>query len=261
MSEDLVLLEKRGYIALITLNRPKVLNALSPELMVRLGEAIAAVAADPSLRALVLTGAGDKAFVAGADIAAMRNFTALQAEHFAAQGQAVLAQLEALRIPTVAAVQGFALGGGCELAMACDLIVAGPKARFGQPEVKLGVIPGFGGTQRLIRRIGPARAMDWVLTGRVISVDEALAAGVVSRKVEGDVLAAALGVAEEIRAMSGVAVGMAKRAMVDYADGDLKAGLVAERALFALCFAGSEQAEGMDAFLEKRVARFAGAGE
>ncbi|MBN2799608.1 MAG: enoyl-CoA hydratase/isomerase family protein [Deltaproteobacteria bacterium] len=256
---SVVLLERRGPVAIVTINRPKALNALSPEVMVRLGEVIAEVEADRSLRVMILTGAGGKAFVAGADIAEMRGFDILAAERFAEEGQRVLSRMEGLSIPTIAAVSGFALGGGCELAMACDIVLAGPRARFGQPEVKLGVIPGFGGTQRLVRRVGQARALDLVLTGRMVGADEAVSMGIASRKVGEDVLAEALAVADEIRSAGGVAVSFAKRAVQDHADGDLKAGLAAERHLFALCFASEEQAEGMSAFLEKRPAAFAGA--
>lgn len=259
MADDLVLLELRGPVALVTINRPKQLNALTPDVMVALNGVIDQLEAAAELRVVVVAGAGGRAFVAGADISVMRDFTVLDAERFAAHGQRVLTRLEALPVPTIAAVGGFALGGGCELAMACDIVLAGEKARFGQPEVKLGVIPGFGGTQRLVRRVGRARALDLVLTARTIDADEAVAMGIASRKVEGDVLDAALAVADEIRAMGPVAVSLAKRAIHDHADGDLAAGLAAERHLFALCFASDEQGEGMAAFLERRPADFPGA--
>jgi enoyl-CoA hydratase len=160
--------------------------------------------------------------------------------------------IEALPVPVIAAVQGFCLGGGCELALACDFIIAGPKARFGQPEVRLGVIPGFGGTQRLARRCGTALALDLCLTGRQIGPEEALRVGLVSRVVEGDVLEAAVAAAKEIAGNSPFAVRMVRRAILENVDADLDTGLAAERSLFALCFASPEQAEGMAAFLGKR---------
>jgi enoyl-CoA hydratase len=184
----------------------------------------------------------------------------LQAEAFARLGQGTFDRLAALGMPVIAAVNGFALGGGCELAMACDLVIAGPTARFGQPEVALGLIPGFGGTQRLVRRAGLARALDWCLTGRMVDVDEALAAGIVSRKVDGSVLDAAVAIAADIASKGPVAVRLCKRALHENADGALAAGLAAERSLFAACFATADHGEGMDAFLERprRAANFTG---
>jgi enoyl-CoA hydratase len=152
-------------VGIATMNRPKALNALDTRTVRELGEMLSEVEADRTLRALILTGGGEKAFVAGADIAEMSRLSPLDARRFAEAGQRTFERLEALPIPTIAAVNGFALGGGCELAMACDLVYASDKARFGQPEVNLGIIPAFGGTQRLQRRVGPARAMEMILTG------------------------------------------------------------------------------------------------
>jgi enoyl-CoA hydratase len=252
MSEPVVLWEDRDAVALVTINRPKVLNALNAEVMESLIALLRERGARPGLRAIVITGAGDRSFVAGADIAGMASFTAEQAERFAAMGHTLGLTIEALPVPVIAAVQGFCLGGGCELALACDFILAGPKARFGQPEVRLGVIPGFGGTQRLARRCGSALALDLCLTGRQIGADEALRIGLVSRVVEGDVVEAALAAATEIAANSPFAVRMVRRAILENVDADLDVGLAAERSLFALCFASPEQAEGMAAFLGKR---------
>jgi enoyl-CoA hydratase len=252
MSEPVVLWEDRDAVALVTINRPKVLNALNAEVMESLIALLRERGSRPGLRAIVLTGAGDRSFVAGADIAGMASFTAEQAERFAAMGHTLGLTIEALPVPVIAAVQGFCLGGGCELALACDFILAGPKARFGQPEVRLGVIPGFGGTQRLARRCGSALALDLCLTGRQIGADEALRIGLVSRVVEGDVVEAALAAATEIAANSPFAVRMVRRAILENVDADLDVGLAAERSLFALCFASPEQAEGMAAFLGKR---------
>jgi enoyl-CoA hydratase len=163
-----------------------------------------------------------------------------------------------LPVPIIAAVNGFALGGGCELAMCCDIVLAGERAMFGQPEVKLGVIPGFGGTQRLIRRVGMAKAMDLCLTGRMVKAPEAVAMGLASRLVEGDVLEAAIETAQTIAKNGPVAVRLAKRALIENEDVSLEAGLKAERSLFALCFSTTDQREGMAAFLGKRAADFTG---
>jgi enoyl-CoA hydratase len=255
-----VVLEERldGVIHKITINRPKALNALNAEVIAALDDVLIDLARDETVRAVVLTGAGDKAFVAGADIAEMRGLNVHGAERFAELGYALSERIVHFPTPVIAAVNGFALGGGCELAMMCDIVVAGPGAKFGQPEVKLGVIPGFGGTQRMVRRIGMARAMDLCLTGRTIDADEALAMGIVSRKVDGDVVEAAIGVAREIAAMGPAAVRLCKRAIVENADADMAVGLAAERSLFAMCFATADQTEGMKAFLERRPADFHG---
>lgn len=245
-----------GAIALVTIDRPKV-NALNAAVLDQLDAAFSELAADEAVRAIVLTGAG-RFFVAGADIAAMQALTATQAERFAAHGQAVLDRIARVPAPVIAAVNGMALGGGCELAMACDIVLAGDKAVFGQPEVKLGVIPGFGGTQRLVRRVGLTRALDLCLTGRNVSPDEAVAMGLAARRVEGDVVAGALDVARTIAAMGPVAVRLCKRAIHENADADLATGTAAEASLFGLCFSTSDQSEGMTAFLEKRAAAFTG---
>ncbi len=250
--------EQRGSVGLVVLNRPAALNALNEALLRELGALLGELAGS-DLRALVLTGEGNRAFAAGADISAMASMSALEAERFAALGQGVLRQLETLPFPTIAAVAGFAFGGGCELAMACDLVLAGPSAVFGQPEVKLGVIPGFGGTQRLARRVGQQRALELCVTGRNVSADEAVTIGLALRKEE-DVLAAALTLGEQIAQSGPVAVRLVKRAMVETDGLDLQRGLDAERTLFALCFSTADQREGMAAFLSKprRPASFTG---
>ena len=255
---SVLLRERRGSIEILTVNRPKALNAIDRSVLEALDAAISDLETDPAVRAVVLTGAGEKAFVAGADIKAMERLTAVEAEAFAGFGQAVLDRLATLGCPVIAAVNGFALGGGCELAMACDLVFASSTARFGQPEVKLGVIPGFGGTQRLVRRVGHAVALDLCLTGRMVRADEALRIGLVSRVVEGDVMAEALEAAEAIAAVGPVAVRLCKRAIHEHADGHLGAGLAAERTLFGLCFSTVDQKEGMAAFADKRAAQFVG---
>lgn len=256
--EPCVLHEQHGAVAELVVNRPKALNALNAEVVDELGRLIAQLAGDGVTRAVVLRGSGEKAFVAGADIAAMAEMGPLEAERFAAAGQAVLDTIATCPVPVIAAVHGFALGGGCELAMACDIVLAGERARFGQPEVNLGVIPGFGGTQRLVRRVGAAVALDLCLTGRMVDADEAVRVGLASRKVEGDVREAALEVAREIAQKGPIAVRLAKRAIHENADLTLQAAQAAEKSLFALCFASADQREGMAAFLAKRKPEFQG---
>ncbi len=251
---ELVRHERRGAVLLVTIDRPKALNALNKQVLDELSEALDAVG---DARALVLTGGGEKAFVAGADITAMAEMDTMTAHHFAGYGQAVLDRLEALPIPTIAAVNGFALGGGCELAMACDMVFASRTAVFGQPEVKLGVIPGFGGTQRLVRRVGSQRARELCFTARNVKADEAVQIGLALRVCD-DVVADALAVAEQIAQNGPVAVRLCKRAIVDNDGQALGAALTSERQLFALCFSTADQKEGMAAFLGKRKAEFSG---
>jgi enoyl-CoA hydratase len=250
--------EERDGIGIITLNRPKALNALNSALLNELAAVISDLV-DSGLAALVLTGSGDRAFAAGADIAEMASFSAQEAEAFSAGGQAVLELLETFPAPTIAAVKGFALGGGCEVAMATDMILAAPTAVFGQPEVKLGVIPGFGGTQRLIRRVGRQRALELMLTGRNVDAHEAARLGLVLEVVEeGDVLDAALKLAGRIARNGPSAVRWVKQVVHEMEGRDANAGLAFERAHFALCFSTDDQSEGMAAFLEKRRAAFSG---
>ncbi len=257
MSDFVRVAHHDGRVAVVTIDRPKALNALNLEVVEQLGRAFADLEAS-SCRAAVLTGAGDKAFVAGADIAWMKDLDPVSAERFARRGQAVLAGIAALSYPVIAAVGGFALGGGCELAMACDLVLAGPRARFGQPEVNLGVIPGFGGTQRLARRVGLSNALDLCLTGRIVGADEAVRMGLASQKVDGDVVEEALKVARTIATKGPVAIRLCKRAIHENADSALGPAMAAEASLFGLCFATEDQEEGMRAFLDKRPAEFSG---
>jgi len=245
-------------IALITLNRPKALNALNTAMVEELNEALDEVGMRSGLRALVLTGTGNRAFAAGADIAEMREFKPATATWFSEKGQRVFSRLESFPLPVIAAVNGFALGGGCELAMACDLILASKSAVFGQPEVKLGVIPGFGGSQRLTRLVGRQLAREICMTGRSIRADEAERIGLVLRVVDGDVVEAAYELARKIAANGPCAVSLCKRAINDGADLPMGAALAHEAQLFGACFATDDQAEGMSAFLEKRKADFKG---
>ena len=243
-------------LGVIYLHRPEALNALNTVLVEELG-ALLEDLRGAGLRALVLTGSG-RAFAAGADIKEMEGFSALEAATFARRGQGLLGRLEQFPAPTIAAVNGFALGGGCELAMCCDLILAGSKALFGQPEVKLGVIPGFGGTQRLVRRVGRQRALELMMTGRNVKADEAVALGIALQVVEGEVLDAALALGRQIAANGPAAVALVKRVVHDTDRLDLEAGLAAEASLFGLCFSTADQKEGMAAFREKRAAGFTG---
>ena len=238
-------------VALVTIERPDVLNALSFDLLDELAAAFAALDADPDCRVIVLTGSGTRAFAAGADIrelAVQTPISLLVEDRFA-----VWERIAATRTPVIAAVRGFALGGGCELAMSCDLIVAGDDARFGQPEIDLGVMPGAGGTQRLTRAIGRARAMDLILTGRSIDARQAEAMGLVSRVVPADeTVEAALELGRTIAAKAPVAVLAAKEAVRLAEELPLAAGLRHERRAFFALFASDDQGEGMAAFVEKR---------
>ena len=255
---DLVLLERRGAVALLTLNRPDVLNALDAASLAALAARSEEIARDASVRAVVVTGAG-RAFAAGADIAAMRKLGPADAEAFSRLGHAAVASLEALAVPTIAAVNGFAFGGGCELALACDWIYASSKARFGQPEVNLGLLPGFGGTSRMVRRVGIAWANEMVLAGEPIDAETALRIGLANRVFEPEALLdAALAIGEKIATKGPVAVALAKRVMQEGQDADLRTAHALEQKAFGLVFASDDRGEGMDAFLAKRAAVFHG---
>ena len=244
-------------VALVTLSRPRALNALSFALLADLGRIVEALDADPDVRAIVITGAGTRAFAAGADVAELAEQT--PASLAASEGLRGWDRVAAVATPTIAAVRGYALGGGCELAMACDMIVAGSDAVFGQPEIKLGIIPGGGGTQRLTRAIGTARAMELMLTGRPVRADEAAALGLVSKVVPAEeTLSAALDLAAEIAALPAGAVRAAKAAVRAVAEAPLAEGILRERSLFMERFGTPDQAEGMRAFLEKRPPRWPG---
>jgi enoyl-CoA hydratase len=244
-------------VALVTLDRPESLNALSFPMLAQLDAALAALDADPACRAIVITGAGTRAFAAGADVRELADAT--PASLHAADPFAAVDRVATLRTPTIAAVRGFALGGGCELAMACDLLIAGDDAKLGQPEILIGVIPGAGGTQRLARAIGKARAMELVLTGRRIDAPEADRLGLVTAVVPADeTLHRALELAGKIAALPPLAVQAAKAAVNATQDLPLAQGLRAERDRFEALFATQDQREGMAAFLEKRPATWRG---
>jgi enoyl-CoA hydratase len=241
--------------ALITLNRPKQLNALNDALMNELGAALQAFDADSTIGCIVITGS-EKAFAAGADISAMAQMSMTDAygSDFITRNWETI---RAIRKPVIAAVAGFALGGGCELAMMCDFIIAADSAKFGQPEIKLGIIPGAGGTQRLPRAVGKAKAMDLVLTGRMMDAGEAERAGLVSRVVPAaDLLGVALAAADHINELSSISVMMAKESINRAFEGTLADGVMFERRLFQSLFATEDQKEGMAAFLAKRKPAF-----
>ena len=258
MSYQLILLEQqvRPGVALIRLNRPKELNALSLEVMNELVDAFRSLDADPEVRAIVITG-NERAFAAGADIKQMSTRTAIDMHKIDQFSKWDV--IRKVKKPVVAAVSGFALGGGCELSMICDMIVASETAQFGQPEIRLGVMPGAGGTQRLTRAVGKAVAMEMVLTGRFLSAREALAAGLVNRVVPVEMyLEEALNLAAAAAAMPPVAVQMAKEAVLKSFDTSLEDGLLFERKNFYLLFATEDQKEGMAAFMEKRAPEWKG---
>lgn len=244
------------FVALIELNRPKELNALSRQVMLEIRDALRGLDEDDNVRVIILTG-GPKVFAAGADIKQMADATAidmLNIDQFSTWDQ-----IKKTRKPIIGAVSGFALGGGCELAMTCDMIIASDTAKFGQPEIKIGTMPGAGGTQRLTRAIGKVRAMEMVLTGKFISAEEACAAGLVNRVVPVELmLDETLKLAGEIAKLSPVAIKLAKEAVNNAFNSTLDEGLIFERKNFYLTFASQDQKEGMAAFVEKRAPNFTG---
>ena len=257
--QNIILEHAEPGIYVLTVNRPQALNALNAATLDELANAIGRVAADDAARVLLVTGAGEKAFVAGADISAMRSMTALEAHAFSDKGQRVMQALEALPIPAIALVNGYALGGGCELALACDWIIASDRASFGQPEVNLGIPPGFGGTQRLARVVGRACALELITTGRQVKAEEALRIGLVNAVVPGGQLTEkGIETARLIAAKAPVAVRVSKQAVQRGLDLDLANGCVLETSLFAFAFGTADRMEGMTAFLEKRPAKFEG---
>jgi enoyl-CoA hydratase len=259
MAYENILFQVDQGIATITFNRPKALNALNQALLAELSRALDDIAADEDVRVLILTGSGDKAFVAGADITELAAFTALQAKIFSRAGHAIIAKLQELPVAVIAAVKGFALGGGSEIALACDFIYAAENARFGLPEINLGLIPGFGGTQRLPRLVGANRAKEMIFTGKMIGAAEATQIGLVNKVVPSDALMEeVLKIARDIAAKGRVALRAVKQTVNHSLNTDLATGCAIETDAFALTLASADAKEGTSAFLEKRKAVFTG---
>jgi enoyl-CoA hydratase len=257
-SYETLLLERHGRVALLTINRPDKLNALNIKTRQEGAQALEELRDDAEVRVVVITGAGDKSFVAGADIAEFTGRTAIT-QRDVMTGRSLFTAVDAFPKPVIAMINGFCLGGGCELAMSCDLRIASEKARFGQPEINLGIIPGGGGTQRLTNLVGESKAMELILTGEMIDAQTALAFGLVNRVVPHEELEAkTMELANLIAAKSPVALRMAKEAVKTAARSTLDEGLRREIDLFALCFSSEDKDEGVSAFLEKRKPEFKG---
>ncbi len=259
MEYNNILFEIRDRVGLLTFNRPKALNALNPQTLEELGDAVERSRSEEAIRVLVLTGAGDRAFVAGADISEFPKMNALQARLFCEQGHQVFFRIEQLAKPVIACVNGFALGGGCELAMSCDFIYASDKAKFGQPEINLGIIPGFGGTQRLSRLIGRAKAKELCMTAEVIDAQQAKELGLVAKVFPADrLIDETMKVAGALALKSAAALRSITKVIDCGSDIDLRSGCILEAEAFGLCFGTEDAREGVSAFLEKRRPEFKG---
>jgi len=259
MTFENILLDKKNSIAYVTVNRPKVLNALNMATMEELRTAFTDIKNDSSIRVAVLTGSGEKAFIAGADIGELSKHDAMSGKEYTHKGQSVLDLIENLGKPVIACINGFALGGGCELAMACTMRLASQTAKLGQPEVKLGIIPGYGGTQRLPRLVGKGVAMQLVLTGETISAEEAHRIGLVNEvTAPADLIPRAEAIAQKIIANAPLAIQYAMEAVNHGLDLTQAEGLYLEATLFGVCCATEDKTEGTTAFLEKRAAQFKG---
>ncbi len=258
MTYQNLIVEKRGRIALMTINRPEKLNALNILTREEILDAFKALRKDDDTRVVIVTGAGEKAFVAGADINDFVGKTAIEQRRIMLSTRA-FDVIEDFPKPVIAMINGYALGGGCELALSCDIRIASTTAKFGQPEIKLGIIPGGGGTQRLTRLIGEGKSMELILTGDVIGADEALRLGLVNHVfAPGELSSKTMEIAEKIAGMSPVALSMAKRSVKNASRQELRAGLESEIELFALAFSSEDKEEGVRAFLEKRKPEFRG---
>ena len=259
MAYENLIFEVRNQIAFITFNRPKVLNALNRRTVEELGDSLTRASEDAEVRALILTGAGEKSFVAGADINELAQRTPVDGKEFSLFGQEVFHRLETMGKPSIAAINGFALGGGCELALSCSMRIASKNAKLGQPEVKLGIIPGYGGSQRLARLCGKGLAHELILTGEMISAEEALRIGLVNHVVEAaELIPTAETIAKKIIANAPLAVKFSMDAIEQGTEMPQEAGLFLEATLFGLCCATEDMREGTRAFVEKRAAQFKG---
>lgn len=253
------LLENRDGIGILTINRPESLNALNTEVVKELALALETLEQDPAVKAVIITGAGEKAFVAGGDIKEMAAMTPAEAQAFATRGQQMIQYMETMKKPVIAAVNGYALGGGLELALACDFIYAAEKAKLGLPEVTLGIMPGFGGTQNLPRLIGPNRAKELIFSGKALSAEQAQAWGIVNEVCSlEELMNRAVETAKKITANGMLGVAAAKQAIIHGLEMNKADGLRYEGALFGLLFASEDQKEGTQAFIEKRPAKFKG---
>jgi enoyl-CoA hydratase len=256
---ETILYTKKGHVAYITLNRPKVLNALNHTALRELEAAFKDASLDHDVRGVILTGAGEKAFIAGADITELARIGAIEAEEFTRAGQAVLNVIENIEKPVIAAVNGYALGGGCETAMACTIRLATEDASFGQPEVKLGIIPGYGGTQRLPRLVGRGRALQLILTGAIISAQEAYRIGLVNEIVpRSELIPRAEAILAQITANAPLAIKFSLEAVNNGLETSQAEGLLIESSLFAICAASEDKKEGTAAFVERRAPQFKG---
>jgi enoyl-CoA hydratase len=259
MAYDNLLISDDNRIRTLTINRPDKLNALNRQTLIELQQAVIEAHGDDTVRVIVITGAGEKAFVAGADITEIREQSAVEARAFSAMGQNLMAMIQSLDKPVIAAINGFALGGGMELALACHMRIASGNARLGLPEIKLGIMPGFGGTQRLLRLVGTTRALEMTLTGEPITAERALELGIVNQVVASDELDSAItGMAGGLAKAAPEAVRGILQAINQGAETDLNTGLALETARFALCCATEDMQEGTGAFLEKRKPEFNG---
>lgn len=248
-----IIFEKNGPIGMLTINRPKALNALNSQTLKEIDAAIDYIAEDSEILAVVITGAGEKAFVAGADISEMKDMNTMEGRKFGVLGNKVFRKLETLDVPVIAAINGFALGGGCELSMACDIRLASSKAKFGQPEAGLGITPGFGGTQRMARIVGLGMAKELIFSGKIINAEEALRIGLVNRVVEPEaLLEEAKKLASTIASNAPIAVKLCKAAINRGMQCDMDTALMYEAEVFGECFSTEDQKEGMTAFVEKR---------
>ncbi len=258
MDFETILLENRDGVFVLTINRPKVLNALNKTVLIELEQAIDFVKSQEDALGLVITGAGDKSFVAGADISEFKGKSSEEARKQSEWGQSIFKKIEDLPFPSIAAINGFALGGGLELAMSCTFRYASPNAKVGQPEVKLGLIPGYAGTQRLTRLIGHSKALEICMTGRMVKADEALKLGIVDRIVEENLVEESVKSIKEIQKNSPIAVYYCKKAIMEGKEMPFEKACALEANLFGLCFATEDAKEGVNAFLEKREAKFKG---
>lgn len=252
-----IILEKENHIAIVTINRPKALNALNSETLIELNQTIDEIAEDEDIYAVLITGSGEKAFVAGADIAEMKNMNVIEGRKFSMLGNNIFRKLETMEKPVIAVLNGFTLGGGCELSMACDLRIASTKAKFGQPEVGLGITPGFGGTQRLARLVGMAMAKELIYTAKIIDSNEAYRIGLVNKIVEPEkLMEEAKNLANAIASNAPIAVKLCKSAINRGMQMDIDTAAMYEAEVFGECFSTEDQKEGMNAFIEKRSKKF-----